>query len=451
MTRVLQQLRSASRRSGDEAGFTMVEMMMAIFIFGLVITGLAVGMASSLNLTRQNRNRSIAANLASQQMDTVRSMDFDDLNNVTQQAQPTTSSTSVDGVPYSFSQYTRWVYKSETGATPGPCQAPPSTANPLAYISVVTSVSWNDMRGVPPVTSSTVVTPPVGIYDQTDGHIAVTVLTRDGAPAPGVTASIASTGVSDAAITSSDGCAFFAFEPIGTYVVTLSGTGMVDGQGLSAPPQTVTVKAGSTSNVQFQYDVASSLVLTLQGNGGYAVPNAVPIALGNTHLVPLGVMPATGSGNPRTITGLFPYADGYQPWAGLCSDADPIGVSPSGPAYYPGATRPAAIVMTPGQSSSGTVQLPALRVTVMKGASLKSGYAVTATHVVPSGVSSDPGCPTAEAYALGTSNASGLVSMALPYGTWKITATSGASTGNANVTLSPLNANNPAALTVTVS
>ena len=195
MTRVLHQLRSASRRSGDEAGFTMVEMMMAIFIFGLVITGLAVGMASSLNLTRQNRNRSIAANLASQQMDTVRSMDFDDLNDVTQQAQPTTlDARASTACPTPFSQYTRWVYKSETGATPGPCQAPPSTANPLAYISVVTSVSWNDMRGVPPVTSSTVVTPPVGIYDQTDGHIAATVLTRDGAPAPGVTVSIASTG-----------------------------------------------------------------------------------------------------------------------------------------------------------------------------------------------------------------------------------------------------------------
>ena len=60
------------------------------------------------------------------------------------------------------------------------------------------------------------------------------------------------------------------------------------------------------------------------------MPNAVPISLGNTHLLPLGVMPTSGSGNPRTITGLFPYADGYQTWAGACSDADPQGVSPSG-------------------------------------------------------------------------------------------------------------------------
>lgn len=451
MTGVLHRMRCASRRVGDEAGFTMVEMMMAIFIFAIVITGLGVGMASSLNLTRQNRNRSIAANLGSQQMDTIRSMDFADLDNVTQQSQPTTSTTSVDGVPYTVSQFTRWVYKSETGATAGPCQAPPTTANPLAYISVVTSVSWDAMRGIPPVTSSTVVTPPVGIYDQTDGHIAVTVLTATGAPAPGVTVSIASTGVADSAVTSTDGCAFFAFQPIGTYIVTLSGAGQVDGQGNAAPPQTVTVKAGSTSTVQFQYDSAATLVLTLQGNAGYAVPSSVPISVGNTHLLPNGAVPVAGTGNPRTIGGLFPYADGYQTWAGTCSDADPIGVSPSGSAYYPGATRGATIVVSPGQSSTGTVALPALQVTVKKSGVAKSGYTVTATHVVPSGATSDPGCTTAESYALGTSNGSGQVAMALPYGTWKLTATSGSSTGNANVTLSPLNANAPATLTVNVS
>ena len=56
--------RRASGRADDEAGFTMVEMVIAIFIFAMVITGVGVGMSSALNLTRQNRNRSIAANLA---------------------------------------------------------------------------------------------------------------------------------------------------------------------------------------------------------------------------------------------------------------------------------------------------------------------------------------------------------------------------------------------------
>ena len=58
--------------AGDQGGFTMVEVVMSIFIFGIVITGVIAGMSSALNLTRQDRNRSIAANLASQEMDTVR-------------------------------------------------------------------------------------------------------------------------------------------------------------------------------------------------------------------------------------------------------------------------------------------------------------------------------------------------------------------------------------------
>ncbi len=82
--------RRAAGRAQDEAGFTMVEMVIAIFIFAMVITGVGVGMSSALNLTRQNRNRSIAANLAAQQMDTIRSTDFDTLDQMTQLVQPTT-------------------------------------------------------------------------------------------------------------------------------------------------------------------------------------------------------------------------------------------------------------------------------------------------------------------------------------------------------------------------
>ncbi len=93
--------RRASGHAQDEAGFTMVEMVIAIFIFAMVITGVGVGMSSALNLTRQNRNRSIAANLAAQQMDTIRSTDFDTLDQMTQLVQPVTltPTATVEGVP----------------------------------------------------------------------------------------------------------------------------------------------------------------------------------------------------------------------------------------------------------------------------------------------------------------------------------------------------------------
>src|SRR5580765_5660159 len=114
--------RRASGHAQDEAGFTMVEMVIAIFIFAMVITGVGVGMSSALNLTRQNPNRSIAANLAAQQMDTIRSTDFDALDQMTQLVQPVTlPAASVEGVPYTITQDTAWVRKNATGAAAGPC------------------------------------------------------------------------------------------------------------------------------------------------------------------------------------------------------------------------------------------------------------------------------------------------------------------------------------------
>ncbi len=265
--------RRASGHAQDEAGFTMVEMVIAIFIFAMVITGVGVGMSSALNLTRQNRNRSIAANLAAQQMDTIRSTDFDTLDQMTQLVQPVTltPTATVEGVPYTITQDTAWVRKNATGAAAGPCQSPPTAANPLAYIAVTTTVTWNDMHGVLPVQTDTVVSPPVGVYDQTEGHIRVTVLNAASTPVSGaiVTIDNPTAGVSDTATTGADGCAFFAYEPTGAYTVTLSsGVGKVDGQGSATPSQTVTVKSASTSTVQFVFDTAATLSLTLSPKSG---------------------------------------------------------------------------------------------------------------------------------------------------------------------------------------
>ena len=451
MMRTIYRLRSrASARTRDEAGFTMIEMVISMFIFGIVIVGVGVGMSSSLNLTRQNRNRSVAANLASQQMDTVRSTDFTTLDNQTQLTQPTTSTATVEGVPYTLSQFTRWIYQSETGASTGPCQSPPTASNPLAYVAVTTSVSWNDMHGVTPVTSSTVVTPPVGIYDSTEGHIAVTVLNAAGAPLSGATVSISGPDT-DTAVTTSDGCAFFAFKPIGVYTVALSSvSGKVDSQGSATPSRTATVKAASTTSVQFLYDTAAGLTLTLTPTtAGYTIPTSVPVSLGNTHLLPSGVLSyTTPTGSPRTLTSLFPFTDGYQAWAGRCSDADPQGINPLGAAYYSGATRGAAIPMTAGSTSSATVTLPSANLQ-FKRSSGSGTYTITVTHVVPSGATSDAGCPTAETYQLTTTQsittATASVKTSLPFGTWAITwkNNSSSATGSNNITLSPLNANNP--------
>lgn len=412
----------------------MVELVVAIFIFAVVITGVAAGMTGSLDMTRQNRNRSIAANLAAQEMDTVRSTAFTLLESA-----PTNLFTTqtVDGVPYTVKRRTQWAYPT---ADSGPCQAPPGS--PLAYLSVVVTVTWSDMSGVKPPRSQTVVTPPVGTYDTYSGHVAVMVLDRSAVPQENVPVTLTGPGVSQTKTTPTDGCAFFAYEPAGAYTVALNKAGYVDDQSATAPTQAATVQVGSTVSLQFQYDAASTLVLTLQGNTAAAPTGTVPITLGNTHILPSGTQTFTGSGSPRSILGRFPYIDGYEAWTGTCLDADPEGVDASGTSFYPGASRPDPLEVTPGASTAGVVLMPEVKVhTQTSTGTPRSGVSIVVTHAA------DAGCPAGVTYTLGTTNASGDLTKALPYGTWSVTA--GATPGG-SVTLSPLNPPTPVARTVIV-
>ena len=422
--------RRASGQYQDEAGFSMVEMVIGIFIFAMVIGGVVVGMSSSLNLTRQNRNRSIAANLASQEMDTARSTEFSDL--------PlgfVTTTQSVDGVPYTITRETEWV---TPNATSGPCQAP--SGSTLAYLSIVINVSWNNMAGVPPAKSSTVITPPVGTYDPFTGHIGVMVRDAAGVPQELVPVAISGPGVSDTQTTSADGCAFFAFQPIGAYTVSLNKAGYVNDQLLTGPSQSATVGAGSTVSLQFQYDNAATMNLTLVGGAGGVIPANIPVTLANTHLLPSGKKTFAGTGSSRSLLGLFPYVDGFESFAGSCLAADPEGMN-GAVAIYPGASRDAVTSVTPGGTSAATVNLHSVIIHTQQSAvTPRPGATVTARNLT------DAGCPTVVIYTVGATDASGNITAALPYGNWQFGVTSGTSTLVTQL-LSPLS---PATPTVTI-
>lgn len=417
----------------------MVELVMSIFIFGIAITALTAGMSSSLNLTRQDRLRSVAANLASQDMDIVRSTSFTSLP-----LGDTITTQTVDSTVYTLTRQTGWV---AANATSGPCQT--TSGSTLAYLAVSTTVTWNDMNGTKPPQSNTVVAPPIGTYDPNNGHVAVTVLNANGTAQANIPVSLTGGSVNQTEQTTSDGCAFFGYIAPGAYTVTLNQTGLVSDQGVVAPTKAVTVAAGAIASIQMQYDTAATLSLTLSSVGGATLPTTpnIPLTLFNTHLLPSGLKNVAGSGVVTTVGNLFPYTDGYQSWAGTCSDADPQGLLPSGLAFYPGATRAAVMSVSPGGTTAGTVALHAMTVFTKNTATglARPTIAVTATHVVPTGAVGgvDAKCTAGEVYTLGTTNASGLITVLLPYGTWKISAVGTANT--VNQTLSPLVGSTPTA------
>jgi hypothetical protein len=394
----------ASEDDQSEAGVTLLELVVALSVFVLVILGVVASIDSGLTLTRNNRERSVAANLASQEMDTVRSATFTSLvaRTVTQ---------VVDGTTYTITRELTWVSKS---ATNGPCDGSNSTPE---LLRVRVFVTWPNMRGVSPVISDTSLAPPVGAYSANSGHIAVKVLDNTGAGEFGISANISGPLVQSAP-TNTDGCAFFAFLTPGTYTVSLNTVGDVDRQGTQVPTQTVGVTVGQVSSVQFDYDQASALSLSFAADAGGTIPADLPITLGNTEFIPTGVKTYAGSGLTRTIANLFPSTDGYTAWAGSCADADPEGqLAGGGGLYWPTGQRDDPITVTPAITTAGTVAVKTSAITVKAIAGPLVGVTVVATHAA------DSSCAAGEIHTLGTTGAGGVLSAALPFGKWQLSVT----------------------------
>ncbi|MGH2661711.1 MAG: type IV pilus modification PilV family protein [Actinomycetota bacterium] len=404
--------KTLTRRAG-QAGFTVVEVMIALAVFAVVIGAVATTLSTALNITRNNRHRSTAAHLASQEMDVVRSTDFTTLPLGLVQ-----SNVSVDGIDYTVRRESAWVIQ---GGTTDPCTSPGGSVP--AYMRITVGVTWPNMSGTLPVQSQTVVSPPVGAFSSTSGHIGVKVFDRDAAPAAGHVVRITGPVLSSQA-TTTDGCAFFAYLPPGAYTVALDTPAHVDGQGIPTPSQPASVTVGNTTSIQFDYDREAALDLALTGQFGGTIPAGVPVTLGNTKLLPTGTKSFPGTGSPRSIGGLFPYADGYQVWAGDCVQADPEGQRPGGAgAYYPGASRDPALVVSPGQTTSGTVRMGTAIVTVERQGLPLSGVVVMARHAP------DDGCSGGNLLTLGTTGPLGQLQTALPYGDWQYEVTGQTPTG----------------------
>jgi type II secretory pathway pseudopilin PulG len=391
-------------RPGGEAGLTLLELVVAITLLALIMGGVATSVGGGLNLARNNRNRSIAANLAAEEMDVVRSSDFTSLA-------PRTVTQTVDGVDYVVRRDLTWVAKS---ATTGPCDGSGGTPQVLR---VSVRVSWPDMGGVPAARSDTVLTPPVGAYDPNSGHIAVKVLNRDAQPQDAAVVTISGPQNKTLAA-NSDGCAFFAFLPAGTYTVTLNTAGYVDRQSNANPTQTLGVNVGVVSSVQFDYDQAASINATLAPTSGGVLPSDIPVSLANTYYLPNGKRSFPGSGSVRTIANLFPALEGYEAWAGSCADADPEGIKIVGSVtfgpYWPGAARAGAIAPAAGGSAAVTIPVPTVTVHVVDSVGgAVAGATVSAVHAA------DNIC-TGETHVLGTTDGGGNLQAALPYGNWTL-------------------------------
>jgi type II secretory pathway pseudopilin PulG len=403
---IVRRLRSRTDALASERGSFLIETLVG----AVLVAVLAVAMLSAFDgadkVSGRTKMRALAASLAQSDQERMRSMPEATLNNLRE-----TKPKYVDGVQYDVASRADWI-SDPTSTTD--CTNNGSAGDYMKITSTVTAPSQPLMA---PIVVESVVTPAPGTFSVDQGSLAVNVVDRDGNGISGL--SVAINGPASASdVTDSHGCAFFGYEPTGSYTVSTTRTGWVDTQGNTTASKTVSIASQQMSTTTLQYDQAGSATVafdTVATDPGGATRTVVaPISEGRSIRVAHNLLlppywRAFGDTNDHTTImaiKLFPFTSAYGIYAGDCDNNDPNKQSP--------AQTVDSVQVNPSASPSLTVREPAVNVHVVKG-----GVDVANPHVKITAVSP---CTGTWDYVAGTdTNANGTLKFpGLPYGTYNV-------------------------------
>jgi hypothetical protein len=397
-----------------EGGLTLVEIVVAMFIFTIISVGVLYTMMSLLSVTRDSRSRQVAANLAAQEIDLAR--DISDIFNVGTYEHDVV----LNGDTFSVSRTQEWVYSSGDAAACG------TGTGALRYKFVHVSVTWPGMRGGDDggVTSETFINPNERINDVTKGSLVVGVTTVGGEGVQNATVTaVPSTGSTLTGKTDVDGCVFFlGVVPNSNFTVTVTAppaTTYVDFTGDSSPSRTgVSVVAGSATSLPFTYDPAGTLRVTYAPTAPALLPLNLSTSLLSTR--DTVVSTATAATNPRSWLVSPNPNGGYAVVAGntsACWANDP-GLWTADGGLADG-QQPEPVNPTAGNTVDATVTMSTVTVTGMSASGSTNRYLVAVGHAAAM-LTGEPTC-------VGDSNLVTLrwaqtstttMTVALPYGSW---------------------------------
>lgn len=400
------------RRTDD--GISITETIVAVVVLGVLMSVTASILISTLDVTRSNDRRVVAANLAQRQIESIQ-----DVNAIDIPDGLTTSTETVGGTTFTIGQTANYA---STTSDASICS---DAAGPLAYKLVTATVTWDGMGTVEPVRADTVKAIGFGTegLDRDTGVAAVEVQDAEGRPASGVLATLTPGAITRR--TGIDGCAVFAgLSPSTPYAVTVSEPGYVGIDGSPAVVQAgINITEREVTRATVSYDRAGQLRVAVTSTAGYPVPAGVGLTLSTSLFTPttrmafpdcasVATSPARCvSGSPRAATALFPVS--YGVWAGTCEDARPdasgdlVGVPRSGAATA--TVRLADLEVVVRQRSGDDDDDPS-----MSSAPVTEPVTVFASHAA------DAGCPSGESWTMSPSG-TGTARVALPEGRWELT------------------------------
>lgn len=401
----------------NQRGFTIIELALAIVIMAIAMGAVALALGSTLRHGKNSTGRTVGAGIVTEEMETVRQLARTDF--ISLPLGLVERDTSIDGVTYHVLRESEFVSEASTEDVCSDTSSG-SGASP-SFLRVRVIVTWPGVDTDHAANAETLLSPPVGAFDPTKGHIAVQVRRGDASGTSGVTATLLSGAtVVRTLTTTTDGCAFFAYVNPGSYTVRLSRSNYVDGQNDPLPTRSVTVAAATSVATSFDFDEQGKLSgprFDVSGTGA-PLPIGAGATIAHTSLTPAGrkSFAFAGASSASQTIAAFPYAEGYQVWGGACADADP------GTVY-----RPAAFTVAAGVTNSTVqygvtsqefkVEVPAGHGTPYFSEGPVSGVRLKLTH--------DPmtGCESGEVLTWDTwvdTASDGTVRVALPLGTWTV-------------------------------
>jgi type II secretory pathway pseudopilin PulG len=399
-------------RARPDEGATLIEMLVALMIFGIVSTALLALLLSTASMVGTTKQRSIAVGVAATVIDETRAQGA-----VAVAPGRTTMTRTVGGRDYTVVRDAQFVARGATSS----CTSP----GVPSFLRVRVAVEWDGMGAIRPVESNTLLAPRVGDVDAASGNVGVTVVDRSGAPLPGVPVTLitggSTTGSGPVQRTTADGCAFFAFIPPGTYTARLDKGGYVDVEGKAAPAKLTSVIASTTASLSFTYDRAATVSVRVNTDAAHPAPADLPVLLHSPTAFsgPTWTRLFTGAW-PLTIPGLFPDRAGYSGWAGACLASDPGS-----------AARPAPVAAEPGGSSELVIGVAKFEIRLNRaaapGTSVVATYAGTAVPGKPETASCSAPAPV-QRHTWQSAVSTSVLGGALPYGDWTFTVREGSRT-----------------------